>query len=42
VSFAVIVYRMISRSLIQVEYADMRDIVYEAFRQLPLLTKMDE
>ena len=37
-----IVCRMISRSVIQLEYADTRDVVYEAFRQLRLLTEMDE
>ncbi len=37
-----IVYRMISRSLVQLEYADTRDVVYEAFRQLRLLTEVDE
>jgi mRNA-degrading endonuclease RelE of RelBE toxin-antitoxin system len=37
-----IVCRMISTSLVQLEYADTRDIVYEAFRQLRLLTEMDE
>ena len=37
-----IVYRMISRSLVRLEYADTRDVVYEAFRQLRLLTEMDE
>ena len=37
-----IVYRMISRSLVRLEYADTRDAAYEAFRQLRLLTEMDE
>jgi mRNA-degrading endonuclease RelE of RelBE toxin-antitoxin system len=37
-----IICRMISGSLVQLEYADTRDIVYEAFRQLRLLTEMDE
>ena len=37
-----IVSRMISRSLVRLEYADTRDVVYEAFRQLRLLTEMDE
>jgi mRNA-degrading endonuclease RelE of RelBE toxin-antitoxin system len=37
-----IVCRMISRSVVQLEYADIRDVVYEAFRQLRLLTEMDE
>jgi len=34
-----IVYRMTSRSLVRLEYADTRDVVYEAFRQLRLLTE---
>jgi len=37
-----IVCRMISRSLVRLEYADTRDVVYEAFRQLRLLTEMEE
>ena len=37
-----IVCRMISRTLVQLEYADTRDVVYEAFRQLRLLTEMNE
>jgi mRNA interferase RelE/StbE len=37
-----IVCHMISRSVVQLEYADIRDVVYEAFRQLRLLTEMDE
>jgi mRNA-degrading endonuclease RelE of RelBE toxin-antitoxin system len=37
-----IVCRMISRSVIQLEYTDTRDVVYEAFRQLRLLMEMDE
>jgi mRNA-degrading endonuclease RelE of RelBE toxin-antitoxin system len=37
-----IVCRMITRSLVRLEYADTRDVVYEAFRQLRLLTEMDE
>jgi len=36
------VCRMISKSLVQLEYADTRDVVYEAFRQLRLLSEMDE
>jgi mRNA interferase RelE/StbE len=36
-----IVCRMVSKSLVQVEYADTRDIVYEAFRQLRLLSELD-
>jgi mRNA-degrading endonuclease RelE of RelBE toxin-antitoxin system len=37
-----IVCRMISKSVIQLEYTDTRDVVYEAFRQLRLLMEMDE
>jgi mRNA interferase RelE/StbE len=37
-----IVCRRISRSLVRLEYADTRDVVYEAFRQLRLLSEMDE
>jgi len=37
-----IVCRTISKTLVQLEYADTRDVVYEAFRQLRLLTEMDE
>ena len=37
-----IVCRKISGALVQLEYADIRDVVYEAFRQLRLLTEMDE
>lgn len=37
-----IVCRTISKSVVQLEYADTRDIVYEAFRQLRLLSEIDE
>ncbi len=37
-----IVCRMVSKSVIQLEYADTRDVVYEAFRQLRLLTELDD
>ena len=37
-----IVYRIISRSLVRLEYADTRDVVYEAFRQLRLLTELED
>jgi len=37
-----IVCRIISRSLVQLEYADTRDVVYEAFRQLRLLSELDD
>jgi mRNA-degrading endonuclease RelE of RelBE toxin-antitoxin system len=37
-----IVCRMISKSVIQLEYTDTCDVVYEAFRQLRLLMEMDD
>ncbi len=37
-----IVCCMVSKSLVQLEYADTRDVVYEAFRQLRLLGELDE
>ena len=37
-----IVCSKISGALARLEYADTRDVVYEAFRQLRLLTEMDE
>jgi mRNA-degrading endonuclease RelE of RelBE toxin-antitoxin system len=37
-----IVCRVISGSLVRLEYADTRDVVYEAFRQLRLLSELDE
>jgi mRNA interferase RelE/StbE len=37
-----IVCRMTNRSLVRLEYAETRDVVYEAFRQLRLLTEMNE
>jgi mRNA-degrading endonuclease RelE of RelBE toxin-antitoxin system len=37
-----IVCRKISGALARLEYADTHDVVYEAFRQLRLLTEMDE
>jgi mRNA-degrading endonuclease RelE of RelBE toxin-antitoxin system len=37
-----IVCRAVSKSVIHLEYADTRDVVYEAFRQLRLLTELDE
>ena len=37
-----IVCRMVSKSLVRLEYADTRDVVYEAFRQLRLLSELDE
>jgi mRNA interferase RelE/StbE len=37
-----IVYRVTAGKMIQLEYADMRDIVYETFRELRILGEMDE
>jgi len=37
-----IVCRIVSRRLVQLDYADTRDVVYEAFRQLRLLTELEE
>ena len=37
-----IVCRNVSGSLVQLEYADIRDVVYEAFRQLRLLSELDD
>ena len=37
-----IVCRTITKSLVKLEYADTRDVVYEAFRQLRLLSELDE
>lgn len=37
-----IVYRVMDGKVIQLEYADARDIVYEAFRQLRILGEMTE
>lgn len=37
-----IVYRVSGGQIIQLEYADTRDVVYEAFRQLRILGEMNE
>jgi mRNA interferase RelE/StbE len=37
-----IVFRVMPRQVIRLEYADTRDIVYEVFRQLRILSEMDE
>jgi mRNA interferase RelE/StbE len=37
-----IVYRVLGGTSIHLEYADTRDIVYEAFRQLRILREMTE
>src|SRR5436190_23325144 len=37
-----IVCCMVSTSLVQLEYADTRDVVYEAFRHLRMLTDMHD
>jgi mRNA-degrading endonuclease RelE of RelBE toxin-antitoxin system len=37
-----IVFRVMRRQIIRLEYADTRDVVYEVFRQLRLLSEMNE
>jgi mRNA-degrading endonuclease RelE of RelBE toxin-antitoxin system len=37
-----IVFRVMPRQMIRLEYADTRDVVYEVFRQLRLLREMNE
>jgi mRNA-degrading endonuclease RelE of RelBE toxin-antitoxin system len=37
-----IVFRIMRRKMIQLEYADTRDVVYEVFRQLRMLSEMNE
>jgi mRNA interferase RelE/StbE len=37
-----IVFRVTSRQVIRLEYADTRDVVYEVFRQLRMLSEMNE
>ncbi len=37
-----IVFRVMPRQMIRSEYADTRDVVYEVFRQLRMLSKMNE
>jgi mRNA-degrading endonuclease RelE of RelBE toxin-antitoxin system len=37
-----IVFRIMPRQVIRLEYADTRDVVYEAFRQLRIFSEMSE
>ena len=37
-----IVYRVLEGEVIRLDYADTRDVVYEAFRQLRMLSEMNE
>ncbi len=37
-----IVFRVMRRKIIRLEYADTRDVVYEVFRQLRMLSEMNE
>ncbi len=37
-----IVYRVVKGEVIRLDYADTRDLVYEAFRQLRILAEMNE
>jgi mRNA-degrading endonuclease RelE of RelBE toxin-antitoxin system len=37
-----IVFRVMPRQMIRLEYADTRDVVYEVFRQLRILSEMSE
>ena len=37
-----VVFRVMLRQMIRLEYADTRDVVYEVFRQLRMLSEMDE
>lgn len=37
-----IVFRVTSRKAIRLEYADTRDVVYEVFRQLRMLSEMND
>jgi len=37
-----IVFRVMPRQMIRSEYADTRDVVYEVFRQLRMLSEMNE
>ena len=37
-----IVFRVMPRQVIRLEYADTRDVVYEVFRQLRMLSEMNE
>jgi mRNA-degrading endonuclease RelE of RelBE toxin-antitoxin system len=37
-----VVFRVMPRQMIRLEYADTRDVVYEVFRQLRMLSEMNE
>jgi mRNA-degrading endonuclease RelE of RelBE toxin-antitoxin system len=37
-----VVFRVMPRQMIRVEYADTRDVVYEVLRQLRILSEMNE
>ena len=37
-----VVFRVMRRQVIRLEYADTRDVVYEVFRQLRMLSEMNE
>jgi len=37
-----VVFRAMGRQMIRLEYADTRDVVYEVFRQLRMLSEMNE
>ncbi len=37
-----IVFRVMPRQMIRLEYADTRDVVYEVFRQLRMLSEMNK
>ena len=37
-----VVFRVVPRQMIRLEYADTRDVAYEVFRQLRILSEMNE
>jgi len=37
-----VVFRVMLRQMIRLEYADTRDVVYEVFRQLRMLSEMNK
>ena len=37
-----IVFRVMPRQMIRLEYADTRDVMYEVFRQLRMLSEMNK
>ena len=37
-----VVFRVMPRQMIRLEYADTRDVAYEVFRQLRILSEMNE